>query len=89
VINQAYPQGKPWDKFNRAKLFNGINDRELKKTMLSAGFLEVNKMNFSHAFDCFIFHDVDLVPENELNLYRCNPSYPKRFVWSRELNNYR
>jgi hypothetical protein len=42
VINQAYPQGKPWDKFNRAKLFNGINDRELKKTMLSAGFLEVN-----------------------------------------------
>jgi glycosyltransferase involved in cell wall biosynthesis len=54
----------------------------------TAGFLEVNKMNFA-AFDCFIFHDVDLVPENERNLYRCNPSYPKRFVWSRELNKYR
>jgi hypothetical protein len=24
VIDQAYPQGKPIDRFNRAKLFNGM-----------------------------------------------------------------
>jgi beta-1,4-galactosyltransferase 4 len=51
--------------------------------------MELHKMNVVPAFDCFIFHDVDLVPENEHNLYRCNPSYPKRFIWSRDKNNYR
>jgi hypothetical protein len=23
-------------------------------------------------FDCFIFHDVDLIPENDKNIYSCN-----------------
>jgi len=22
-------------------------------------------------FDCFIFHDVDLIPENDMNIYEC------------------
>ena len=22
-------------------------------------------------FDCFIFHDVDLIPENDRNIYEC------------------
>jgi len=41
--------------FNRAKLFN-------------VGYFEANKMM---DFDCYIFHDVDLVPEDDRNMYTC------------------
>ena len=35
---------------------------------MNIGYLEASK----HApFDCYIFHDVDLLPENNLNLYSC------------------
>ncbi len=29
-----------------------------------------------HDYDCFIFHDVDLIAENDLNYYGC-PSSPR------------
>lgn len=48
------------DPFNRASLMN-------------VGFLEANKME---NWDCFIFHDVDLIPLNDRNLYRC-PEQPR------------
>uniref|UniRef100_A0A1B6CF73 Beta-1,4-N-acetylgalactosaminyltransferase n=1 Tax=Clastoptera arizonana TaxID=38151 RepID=A0A1B6CF73_9HEMI len=41
--------------FNRAKLFN-------------VGFAEAEKIS---PFHCYIFHDVDLIPENIHNLYGC------------------
>ena len=41
--------------FNRGALFN-------------IGFKEANKLKI---FDCFIFHDVDLLPEDERNVYTC------------------
>ena len=41
--------------FNRASLFN-------------IGFIEALKED---DWDCFIFHDVDLVPENDKNVYKC------------------
>ena len=44
------------NKFNRAKLFN-------------VGFHQANKL-FPEC-DCFIFHDVDLLPVNPENLYIC------------------
>lgn len=46
--------------FNRASLMN-------------IGFLEANKMA---NWDCFIFHDVDLIPLDDRNLYRC-PEQPR------------
>ena len=44
--------------FNRGKLRN-------------VGFLEAEK--YGH-FDCYVFHDVDLIPENDQNLYMCDNS---------------
>ncbi|CAL8399687.1 unnamed protein product [Boreogadus saida] len=58
--------------FNRAKLLN-------------VGYLEALK---DHAWDCFIFHDVDLVPENDHNLYTCD-SQPKHMVVGRNATGYK
>lgn len=59
-------------KFNRAKLLN-------------VGYLEALK---EENWDCFIFHDVDLVPENDFNLYTCGDQ-PKHLVVGRNSTGYR
>ncbi|XP_042313386.1 beta-1,4-galactosyltransferase 4 [Sceloporus undulatus] len=59
-------------KFNRAKLLN-------------VGYLEALK---EENWDCFIFHDVDLVPENDFNIYKCG-SQPKHLVVGRNSTGYR
>jgi len=46
--------------FNRAMLMN-------------IGYVEATK---DYDWDCFVFHDVDLVPEDDRNLYHC-PAYPR------------
>ena len=43
-------------QFNRASLFN-------------IGFIEAMKL---YPFDCFIFHDVDLLPLDRRNIYKCS-----------------
>lgn len=48
------------DTFNRAMLMN-------------VGFVEA--MKFEN-YDCFIFHDVDLIPEDDHNMYTC-PEQPR------------
>lgn len=48
------------DAFNRAMLMN-------------VGYVEALK---ERPFDCFIFHDVDLLPEDDRNLYTC-PEQPR------------
>jgi beta-1,4-galactosyltransferase 6 len=40
---------------------------------MNAAFKEALK--HTH-FDCFIFHDVDLIPENDRNFYGC-PEQPR------------
>ncbi|KAM9224583.1 beta-1,4-galactosyltransferase 4 [Dugong dugon] len=59
-------------KFNRAKLMN-------------VGYLEALK---EENWDCFIFHDVDLVPEHDFNLYKCEDQ-PKHLVVGRNSTGYR
>ncbi|XP_069328763.1 beta-1,4-galactosyltransferase 4 isoform X2 [Eulemur rufifrons] len=59
-------------KFNRAKLLN-------------VGYLEALK---EENWDCFIFHDVDLVPENDFNLYKCEDQ-PRHLVVGRNSTGYR
>ncbi|TKR64215.1 hypothetical protein L596_024788 [Steinernema carpocapsae] len=41
--------------FNKAKLMN-------------VGFVQAQKLQ---EWDCFIFHDIDLIPENDKNMYSC------------------
>ena len=36
--------------------------------LLNAGFDQVSKQN---EFDCFIFHDVDLILKNDFGIYHC------------------
>ncbi|XP_041808721.1 beta-1,4-galactosyltransferase 4 [Chelmon rostratus] len=58
--------------FNRAKLLN-------------IGYLEALK---EYSWECFIFHDVDLVPENDYNLYLCDKQ-PKHLVVGRNATGYK
>ncbi|KAI0218404.1 Beta-1,4-N-acetylgalactosaminyltransferase bre-4 [Lamellibrachia satsuma] len=48
------------DTFNKARIMN-------------IGFMEALKL---YDFQCFIFHDVDLVPEDDRNMYSC-PVQPR------------
>ena len=40
-----------------------------KGLVMNSGFLEIQK-SFGK-FDCFVFHDVDMVPEDDRNIYLC------------------
>ena len=41
---------------------------------MNLGFVEARKRG---NFDCFVFHDVDLIPEDDRNMYTCgeNPRH--------------
>jgi hypothetical protein len=45
-----------------------------KGISMNVGFIEALK---EEEWDCFIFHDVDVLPEDERNIYSCNPETPK------------
>jgi len=53
--------------------------------LLNAGFVEAKKIM---DFDCYIFYDVDLLPENEFNLYRCNTKNPRHMSVAVDVFNY-
>ena len=52
------------EAFNRAALMN-------------VGYAEASRRG---AFDCFVFHDVDLVPEDDRSVYSCPKETPKHLA---------
>ncbi|KAK2146171.1 hypothetical protein LSH36_627g01026 [Paralvinella palmiformis] len=58
--------------FNRAALMN-------------IGYLEVRRLG---RYDCFIYHDVDLIPEDLTNFYGCAKK-PRHLAATRSITNYR
>ena len=55
-------------------------DLKLPKKVLSLILLIFNPSQ--DGFDCFFFHDVDLVPENDHNIYECfdNPRHYSGYI---------
>jgi len=41
-----------------------------KASLMNVGFVEARAFA---QFDCFIFHDVDMLPEDDRNFYVCSP----------------
>lgn len=63
----------PGHRFNRGTLFN-------------IGFVEAMKMK---RWDCFIFHDVDLIPLNDHNLYTCPGKNPRHMAVAMDIFGYK
>ncbi len=64
------------DLFNRALLMN-------------IGFIESIRDETNFNYDCFIFHDVDFIPEDLRNLYTCDSEVPLHFAVAVEQYRYR
>ena len=52
---------------------------------MDAGFVESQKLG-NH--NCFIFHDVDMLPVNLCNIYRCEEQGVRHLGISRDLEEY-
>ena len=50
--------------------------------LLNIGYVESLKDSEEAKWDCFIFHDVDLLPTSLNNLYSCNNDMPKQMAIS-------
>lgn len=56
-----------------------------RATLMNVGYNEALKIR---PFDCFIFHDVDLLPEDDRNLYNC-PLQPRHMSVAVDVLNYK
>lgn len=64
----------------------GIPEIFNKASLMNAGFLEARKLD---SYDCFIFHDVDMLSEDDRNMYTCmNKTRPRHIGAYVEKNNY-
>lgn len=56
-----------------------------RAAMMNIGYLEALKL---YQWDCFIFHDVDLLPLDDRNLYNC-PRQPRHMSVAIDTLNFR
>ena len=52
---------------------------------MNSGFMEIAKLD---KFDCFVFHDVDLLPEDDRILYTCDKNGIKHLAYALQEWNY-
>jgi hypothetical protein len=57
-----------------------------KGIAMNAGFME--SLRNGEKYDCYIFHDVDLLPESNRNIYSCDTSAPKLLAVTSSVYNY-
>jgi len=57
-----------------------------KGVIMNSGFMEIAKLD---KFDCFVFHDVDLLPEDDRILYTCDKNGIKHLAYALEEWNYK
>ena len=62
------------------------NETFNKGVLMNSGFMEIAKLD---KFDCFIFHDVDLLPEDDRIFYTCDQSGIKHLAYALEEWNYK
>ncbi|KAK2141304.1 hypothetical protein LSH36_1123g00052 [Paralvinella palmiformis] len=55
-----------------------------RAAMMNIGYLEAQRDRY---YDCFVFHDVDLIPEDLSNLYYCG-RHPRHLAVTRSKDNY-
>jgi len=54
--------------------------------MRNVGFLEARK---DFRYDCYIFHDVDTIIENDLNFYTCHQGAARHIAVAIDINDYK
>ena len=54
--------------------------------LLNIGYKEAERLGQHH--DCYIFHDVDLLPEDDRNMYSC-PLQPRHMSAAVDMMGYR
>lgn len=52
---------------------------------MNVGYVEAMKV---YPWECFVFHDVDMLPEDDRNLYSC-PVKPRHMSVSIDVNHYK
>ena len=57
-----------------------------KGLSINAAYIEALK---DERWDCFLFHDVDMIPENDKNLYECSSYAPTLFATALSHRNYK
>lgn len=57
--------------------------------LLNIGFVEALKDIDDFNWNCFIFHDVDMIPEKLNNIYRCDQEYPLHLAVARDKLKYK
>lgn len=71
--------------FRSCTRFQFGNDTFNKGVLLNAGAREA--LQDSKDYECLVFHDVDLIPEDDRNLYSC-PSLPRHMSVAVDKFNY-
>jgi len=85
-----YRQDSVSQVFNKAALMNaGYDVIRSKSTAMAMTARPASNDSFGGPFDCFLFHDVDMLPEDDRNFYGCGARLPRHVGAYIDKDNYR